>query len=308
MFFLGIGTGITAGEALNREDFTQVAKVIASELTPNVVAASKKYFTGKANAPDPTNGLFTDPRAKVVVGDGRNLLLANPERYSMINADLFLPYRRGTGNLYSRERFQIVRERLKPGGVFVQWLPLYQMSEREFSIIARTMISAFPQVSLWRGNFQAGAEIAALVGHADLSPLPTSTLNTSTLNTSHDKPHAVEGASHLDMQELMLPINAETILLFYGGNLTRAADLFEKFPLNTDDWPVIEFGTPRSLHQPKDAARPPIPRNPLRRPRGQTPSPHPTRPRPAVSRPQPRQQKTAPRRLRLPPRLDRPRQ
>jgi spermidine synthase len=169
----------------------------------------------------------------------------------MINADLFLPYRRGTGNLYSRDHFLTVRERLKPGGIFVQWLPLYQLSEREFGIIARTMISVFPQVSLWRGNFQPGAEIAALVGHSDHTPLPA-----STLDAGHDKRLAVEGASHLDMQDLMLPINEQTILLFYGGNLTRAADLFENYPLNTNDKPVIEFGTPRSLHQPSDADRP----------------------------------------------------
>jgi len=251
VFFLGMGTGITAGEALNREDFKHVGKVVASELSANVVAASERYFTGRADGFDHTNGLYQDPRAEVRIGDGRNQLLASREKYSMINADLFLPYRRGTGNLYSREHFRIARERLKPGGVFVQWLPLYQMSGREFGIIAKTMISVFPQVSLWRGNFQPGAEIAALVGHADLTPLPA-----STLDAGHDKRLAVEGATHLDMQELMLPVNEQTILLFYGGNLTRAADLFAEYPLNTDDRPVIEFGTPRSLHQPPDAARP----------------------------------------------------
>lgn len=251
VFFLGMGTGITAGEALNREDFKHVKKVIACELSANVVAASKKYFTGRTDGVDLTNGLYQDPRAEVVIGDGRNHLLANRERYSMINADLFLPYRRGTGNLYSREHFQIVRERLKPGGVFVQWLPLYQITEREFGVIAHTMIGVFPQVSLWRGNFQPGAEIAALVGHADHTPLPA-----SSLDSGNDKRLAVEGATHLDMQELMLPINEQTILLFYGGNLTRAADLFNKYPLNTDDKPVIEFSTPRSLHQPSDADRP----------------------------------------------------
>lgn len=251
VFFLGMGTGITAGEALNRGDFKQVRKVVACELSPHVVAASRKYFTGNADGFDPTNGLYQDPRAGIVIGDGRNHLLANREQYSMINADLFLPYRRGTGNLYSREHFRIVLGRLKPGGVFVQWLPLYQMSEREFGVIARTMIAGFPQVSLWRGNFQPGAEIAALVGHADLTPLPA-----SILDAGREMRLAVEGASHLDMQELMLPINEQTILLFYGGNLTRAADLFEEYPLNTDDKPVIEFGTPRSLHQPAGADRP----------------------------------------------------
>lgn len=248
VFFLGMGTGITAGEALNRAEFGHVKKVVVSELSPNVVAASKKFFTGSADGFDQTNGLYSDPRAEVLIGDGHNQLLASRETYSMINADLFVPYQRGTGNLYSREHFQIVRERLKPGGVFVQWLPLYQMSEREFGIITNTMISVFPQVSLWRGNFQPGAEIAALVGHADLSPLPA-----SNLDAENDKRLAVEGATHLNMQELMLPTNEETILLFYGGNITKAAHLFAQYPLNTQDRPVIEFGTPRSLRQPSDA-------------------------------------------------------
>jgi spermidine synthase len=251
VFFLGMGTGITAGEALNRTDFPLVRKVVACELSPDVVAASKKYFAGRADGVDLTHGLFQDPRARVLVGDGRNHLLADRERFAMINADLFLPYRRGTGNLYSREHFLTVRERLKPGGVFVQWLPLYQISAQEFGIIARTMLSAFPQVSLWRGNFHPGAEIVALVGHADLSPLPA-----STLDAEPEKRLAVEGATYLDMQDLMLPVNPQTILLFYGGNLTRAADLFDEYPLNTDDRPVIEFGTPRSLHQAAGEDRP----------------------------------------------------
>lgn len=250
VFFLGMGTGITAGEALDRESFPNIQKVVACELSPSVVEASEKYFAGGGGGPDLTNGLFTDPRARVVVADGRNHLMATRDQYAMINADLFLPYRRGTGSLYSREHFENARARLKPGGVFVQWLPLYQISEREFGIIARTMIEAFPQVTLWRGNFQPGAEIAAIVGHLDGSPIPP-----STLDVEFEKIRAVAGATHLDMHRLMLPINEQTIPLFYGGNLTLAREIFDSFPLNTDDRPVIEFGTPRSLHASDDGAR-----------------------------------------------------
>jgi spermidine synthase len=251
VFFLGMGTGITAGEALNRDTFKHVSKVVASELSANVVAASREYFTGRTGEFDPTNGLFRDPRARVIIGDGRNHLLASRDRYSMINADLFLPYRRGTGNLYGREHFQIVRTRLEPGGAFVQWLPLYQMTEREFGVIAKTMLTVFPQVSLWRGNFQPGAEIAAIVGHEDGSPLPA-----CSLDVEGEKNQAVDGATHQDMHNVMLPINEQTVLLFYAGNLTQAADLFEPYSLNTDDMPVIEFGTPRSLHQPASTGKP----------------------------------------------------
>jgi spermidine synthase len=251
VFFLGMGTGITAGEALDRNSFPNVQNVVACELSPSVVAASKKYFAGGTGEADMTNGLYQDSRARVLVEDGRNHLMAAGEQYAMINADLFLPYRRGTGNLYSREHFQNARARLKSGGVFVQWLPLYQITEREFGIIARTMISVFPQVSLWRGNFQPGAEIAAMVGHADHAPLPA-----CALDAERDKRDAVAGAGHRDMHHLMLPINEQTVLLFYGGNLSLAADLFARYPLNTDDKPVIEFGTPRSLHRPREEGKP----------------------------------------------------
>ena len=251
VFFLGMGTGITAGEALSRDAFKHVTKVVASELSPNVVAASRRYFTGRPGEFDPTNGLFRDPRARVIVGDGRTHLLAIRDRYSMINADLFLPYRRGTGNLYSREHFQVARDRLDPGGVFVQWLPLYQMTEREFGVIARTMLAVFPQVSLWRGTFQPGAEIAALVGHGDTTPLPA-----CLLDDEDAKRQAVKDATYRDMHNVMLPINEQTVLFFYAGNVTRAAELFKPYPLNTDDMPVIEFGTPRSLHQPASTGKP----------------------------------------------------
>jgi spermidine synthase len=251
VFFLGMGTGITAGEALDRDAYPNVEHVVACELSPGVVAASKKYFAGGAGNPDMTNGLYQDSRARVIVEDGRNHLMASDAKYEMINADLFLPYRRGTGNLYSLEHFQNARDRLKPGGVFVQWLPLYQISEREFGIIARTMISVFPHVSLWRGNFQPGAEIAALVGHTDATPVPP-----SVLNMEQEKRAAVAGATHLDIHNLRLPINEQTVLLFYGGNVGLAADLFADYPLNTDDRPVIEFGTPRSLHRPESEGKP----------------------------------------------------
>jgi len=251
VFFLGMGTGITAGEALDKNDFKKIEKVVVSELSPSVAAASKKYFAGGTGEPDLTNGLYVDPRAKVLIEDGRNHLMGTRDQYAMINADLFLPYGRGTGDLYSREHFQQVKNRLTTDGVFVQWLPLYQVSEQEFGIIANTMLSVFPQVSLWRGNFQPGAERVALVGHQNHSPVPA-----CTLDVERDKQYAVAGASHLDMQELMLPINRQTILLFYCGNLTLAADLFAEYPLNTDDRPIIEFGTPRSLHRTKEQGKP----------------------------------------------------
>ena len=63
-----------------------------------------------------------------MLADGRNHLAAVRDRYDLIVADLFVPWEAGTGSLYTREHFITARERLTEQGMFVQWLPLYQMA------------------------------------------------------------------------------------------------------------------------------------------------------------------------------------
>jgi spermidine synthase len=239
IFFLGMGTGITAGQSLH-SPFADVTRIVVCELVPEVITAARKYMTDVAGQ-DYTGGLFTSDRATVLAEDGRHVLMASQDRFDMINADLFVPFRSGAGSLYTREHFEAAKARLEPGGLFVQWLPLYQVTENEVYIIARTMIDVFPQVSLWRHSFQPGEEVIGLVGHQDKSPLPP-----SDFDSQADKLAAVRGKSHRQLDSLSLPFNPGTILFFYAGNLSEARELFTDTPVNTDDRPLIEYMAPRS--------------------------------------------------------------
>ncbi|MDT8390822.1 MAG: fused MFS/spermidine synthase [Lentisphaeria bacterium] len=239
VFFLGMGTGITAGSALDPQ-FENITRVVACELVPEVVTAAEKYMTD-VNGFDFTGGLFTDDRAAIIVEDGRHYLMGGGESFDMINSDLFVPFRSGAGSLYTREHFTQSKKRLNPGGLFVQWLPLYQLTENEFSIIARTMLDVFDQVSLWRNNFQPGEEVVALIGHADSAPLPP-----CDIDSRADKQLTIQGKDHRDLQHLRLPFNPQTVLFFYCGNLTAARELFTAYPVNTDDKPLIEYMAPRT--------------------------------------------------------------
>jgi len=216
-FFLGLGTGITAGAALRHP----VERVTATELVPEVALASRKYFG------DYTNGLFSDPRARVVIGDGRHVLLADPERYDVIVSDLFVPWHAGTGSLYTREHFATVRERLTERGVFAQWLPLYQMSRRELDVIVRSMLDVFPQVTLWRGDFLPRQPIVALVGQSAGARLEPAAMLAATRAVGR----------HADATDASVVALAA---LLYAGNLTANADLFVDAPPNTDDHPILE--------------------------------------------------------------------
>jgi len=249
IFFLGMGTGITAGSALDSQ-FKNTKRVVVCELVPEVITAARKYMTD-VDGFDCTGGLFSDPRATVMAEDGRHYLMASKERFDLINADLFVPFRSGAGSLYTKEHFQAVKERLNPGGLFVQWLPLYQVTENEFSIISRTMLEVFDQVSLWRNSFQPGEEVVALVGHPDGSPLPA-----SSIDSLADKLSVVKGKDYHDLQRLSLPFNSQTVMFFYCGNLSMAKELFAQYPVNTDDKPLIEYMAPRTYRSGEEGKLP----------------------------------------------------
>lgn len=146
------------------------------------------------------------------------------------------------GSLYTREHFAAARSRLREGGLFAQWLPLYQVSKEEFGIIARTMLDVFPLVTLWRGDFFADRPIAVLVGHRDATVLDPRALRRRLIDFEH--------AQGGDMPPGHLG-DVAPFLLYYGGNLTAARSLMEDYPLNTDDRPLIEYRAPMTHRRQK---------------------------------------------------------
>jgi spermidine synthase len=238
IFFLGLGTGISAGAALD-ERFPNVRRVLSCELIPEVVDAARTWIPAEM-----TGGVFEDPRSTIRIEDGRHLLRASGERFDMINSDLFLPYRRGAGSLYSLEHFRVAASRLNEGGVFVQWLPLYQLTEYEFGVIARTMLEAFGEVTMWRNNFQPGQEKVALIGRLESSPVPVPPTGKREAMLA-----AVEGLEWHATSPDMVRVAAGSIPFLYAGNLTAAAEFFSRYPVNTDDRPVIEYQTPKTFRK-----------------------------------------------------------
>jgi spermidine synthase len=221
VFFLGLGTGITAGAALHHP----VDEVTAVELIPEVVTAARTHF-GKY-----INDLFEDPRARVLVDDGRHFLLGTTRAYDVIVADLFIPWQAGAGSLYTKEHFAAAARRLAPGGLFAQWLPLYQLSADETMVIARTMLEVFPQLTLWRGDFLPARPIVALIGQLDPAPLD---------------PDAVVENFRRRRRDPGAPRQAVLALttMFYVANLGANRELFDDFLVNVDDRPLIEYASP----------------------------------------------------------------
>jgi spermidine synthase len=220
--FVGLATGITAsaGPALGIDDTT------VAEIVPEVAAAARAYFA-------PWNGrLLERPDAHLVLDDGRRYLAATSKRFDVIVSDLFIPWHAGAGNLYSREMYATVARRLAPGGLFCQWLPLYQLTREDFDMITHTFLSVFPHTTLWRADFYPDRPVVGLIGQLEVRQVDLERIGTRLRRLP-------------DWSRDPLLTTSRAIEMLYAGDLTAAADLFQPAPLNTDDRPLLEFMAPR---------------------------------------------------------------
>ena len=220
--FIGLATGITASAA----PALAVDATTVVELVPEVAALARTQFaTWNAQ-------LLERPDVHLVVDDGRRFLAVTDERFDVIVSDLFIPWHAGAGSLYSREMYDTVARRLASGGLFCQWLPLYQLTREEFDMIARTFLAVFPQVSLWRGDFYPNRPVVGLIGQFNAQPIDLLRVG-----------GRLEQLPAWSRDPLLT--TARGLVMLSAGPLNPVADLFQTAALNTDDRPLLEFTAPR---------------------------------------------------------------
>ena len=133
------GTGMTFGAtALHPE----VKRSMCAELSKTVLGVAEHFGEANGDVLDRSN-------TRAVVGDGRQVLLSSPGRFDVITAEPPPPRDAGTYQLYSREFYRVARQRLNPGGLVAQWLPLHDQSELEVRMLARTFLDEFPHAVLF---------------------------------------------------------------------------------------------------------------------------------------------------------------
>jgi spermidine synthase len=135
------------------------------ELSPLVLRFSREYF-------GPFNRHVADhPRVRFTLGDARIVIAQRPGAFDVIEGDLFLPWRTGESRLFAREHFINVRRALRPGGLYCQWLPMYQLTRPQFDTIVRTFREVFPDAWLVRGDFYTAMPILGLIGGRSLESI-----------------------------------------------------------------------------------------------------------------------------------------
>ncbi|HEY3055085.1 MAG TPA: fused MFS/spermidine synthase, partial [Thermoanaerobaculia bacterium] len=137
---IGLGTGSTAGWL---GAIPSMERVDVIELEPSVVRVARD--NGAVN-----HGVLRNPKVHIRIADAREILLTTKERYDIIFSEPSNPYRAGIASLYTREYYEAAAARLKPGGMFLQWVQAYDVDTTTIRTIYATIGAVFPHIDTWR--------------------------------------------------------------------------------------------------------------------------------------------------------------
>lgn len=230
---IGLGTGTTSGQLAQFVDVTTV------EIEPAILEASKHFWFMNAD-------VLRNPNHKLVIADGRNYLLRDKNKYDIIIPEPCDPWQSFSSHLYSKEFFEIVKEHLNEGGLYLQWVPIYELNVEEFKSFYNTFSSVFPNVIAF-----------ANVKEDEILPVPvrfgTSEIifvgskkkiefEEEKIKDRFDQLPAELKATYFEPIGLDSSENIMHLLLFTSESMEGYA---KDAKLMTDDMPLLEFSTSR---------------------------------------------------------------
>ena len=140
---IGYGVGNTA-KALT--DSARVESIDLVDLSRDILSMAPVVFPEQGEQP------LRDPRMHVHIEDGRYFLQTSDRQFDLITGEPPPPGIAGVENLYSREYFGLIRDRLADGGIVTYWLPLADLSDVSAKAILRAFCDVFEDCSLWNGS------------------------------------------------------------------------------------------------------------------------------------------------------------
>ncbi len=261
---VGFGSGVSVGTALK----FPVGSVDVMELERAIPEASK--FFQDVNDLD---YVLTDfpyvqmDRLTVINDDGRNYLTATNRQYDIIVSEPSNPWITGVSDLFTTDHFRITKKRLREGGIYCQWVQLYELSPENIKVIYRTFASQFEHVVVFAAEDLSSDTV--LLGSD--SPLPLDLRRVSEAYALPGVREELERAyihSPFDVFARTLLASRDEVMQFTqieyrlrGGEWVAYPDSSnspdracppetcrrEPVVLNTDDNAHIEFQAPRDL-------------------------------------------------------------
>jgi spermidine synthase len=232
---IGYGSGVTSGAVLQ----SKVESLTLAEIEHAVYEASNANFSHVNHKP------WTDPRFRAVIDDGRNFLLTRDDTYDVIISEPSNPWMSGAASLFTQDFFRIAERRLAPGGIFLQWLQLYELAPENIHALIRTFHSVFPNVLVFTPDTNSN-DTLLLGTKAPLS------VDKARLDRAFADPRLAD-----ELKRANVTSPDDLFALFLLGT-KEIPQFVGQGRLNTDDDALIEYEAPKDLieYATKDARLP----------------------------------------------------
>jgi predicted membrane-bound spermidine synthase len=132
------------------------------EIEPAMVAASRTLYPANER-------VFTDPRSRTVSDDARSYFAAAARPFDLILSEPSNPWVSGVSGLFTQEFYAQVARQLAPGGVFGQWLHLYEIDDELVLSILGALHRNFRSFELFLTN---DVDVLVVASNADELPAP----------------------------------------------------------------------------------------------------------------------------------------
>jgi predicted membrane-bound spermidine synthase len=137
------GAGVTASAAT---DLPSAESIDIVEISRDMVATSDVIYPADRHP-------LHDPRVRLHLEDGRYFLQTKDEGFDLITGEPPPPRLPGAVNIYTREYFRLIRDRLAEGGMATYWLPVARPDPgTDVNTIIRGFCEVFDDCSLWNGT------------------------------------------------------------------------------------------------------------------------------------------------------------
>jgi spermidine synthase len=152
---VGLGTGVTVGELGLHPG---IERLEVAEISPTVIEALPLFG-------DYTHQVHQDPRLTLHQGDAFRVIGRSQGKWDIIISEPSNPWVTGVDMLFSDRFYKEVQPHLSEGGVFLQWVQIYNTSPEVLGMVMRTISEHFRYVRVFAAN---GGDLLLLAAQHDL--------------------------------------------------------------------------------------------------------------------------------------------
>jgi spermidine synthase len=139
---IGWGSGLTTHTVLGSP---RVKRMETVEIEPAMVHGARNFGERVKRA-------YEDPRSHIVYEDARTWFSAARRHYDVIISEPSNPWVSGVASLFTEEFYGFAGRHLKPGGLFVQWLQSYEISDELQARMVGALLKRFRYADVYLTN------------------------------------------------------------------------------------------------------------------------------------------------------------